>query len=212
MITYNNRAPDTDLPDENIGTVKDENSNDNSSSRNPFFILFDILMTGTTGWRRLRKARLTPEQTAAGCLYPMAALAAVIRFSDWFYAPEFVLSQTLISAVSIFISFFFSYFAVQVVCRWLFPAEMRSRTEIPYFRQLTQYALASLALFWIPAEIFPPIEPITVFLPIWTAFIITKGMHYLRIPKVYANRCTASLVIATVAMPYLIMFLCDKIL
>lgn len=181
-------------------------------SRNPFLLLFDILMTGTPGWRRLRKARLSPEQTAAGCLYPLAALAAICRFSDWFYAPEFVLSDTLIGAVSIFISFFFSYFAVQVLCRWLFPAELRSKTDLPYFRQLIQYALASLALFWIPAEIFPPVQPITVFLPIWTAFIITKGMHYLRIPESRRTRCTVVTVVAAIGMPYLIMFLCEKIL
>lgn len=191
---------------------QEEDAHESSpKSRNPILILFDILMTGTPGWRRLRKARLTPDQTAAGCLYPIAALAAVCRFSDWFYSPEFVLSETLVVAVSVFISFFFSYFAIQVVCRWLFPSEVRSKTELPYFRQLIQYALASLALFWIPAELFPPLEPITVFLPIWTAFIITKGMHYLRIPDIRRTRCVVVVVVATVAMPYLIMMLCSKI-
>lgn len=197
------------LPDDGMHEDSQEYA---AKGRNPFLLLFDILMTGTPGWRRLRKARLTPEQSAAGCLYPMAALAAVCRFSDWIYAPEFAISDTLVAAASIFISFFFSYFAVQVICRWLFPADASAKTELPYFKQLVQYALASLALFWIPAEILPVIEPITVFLPIWTAFIITKGMHYLRIPEGHKTRCTIILVTSTVAMPYLIMWLCGKIL
>lgn len=202
-------SPNT-LQDEE--TVYEEHNDKSPKPGNPLLLLFDILMTGTTGWRRLRKARLSPEQTAAGCLYPMAALAAVCRFSDWIYMPEFVLADTLVSAVSIFISFFFSYFVVQVLCRWIFPADMRPKTDLPYFRQLVQYALASLALFWIPAEIVPVIEPVTVFLPIWTAFIITKGMRYLRIPEARRTRCTVTTVVATVGMPYLVMWLCSKIL
>lgn len=205
MDTPINRYNDTE-------NIHDESDDKSPNSRNPLLLLIDILMTGTTGWRRLRKARLSPEQTAAGCLYPIAALAAVCRFTDWIYAPEFELSNTLISAASIFISFFFSYFAVQVVCRWLFPAEVRPKTELPYFKQLVQYALASLALFWIPAMLIPVIEPITVFLPIWTAFIITKGMHYLRISENRRTRCTVVMVIVTVGMPYIIMWLCGKLL
>lgn len=201
MITMDNLIET--IPDQDNQKEGDEGKN--QTSKNPLLLLFDILMTGTPGWRRLRKARLTPEQTAAGCLYPLASLAAICRFSDWFYAPEFILSDTLVSAVGVFISFFFSYFAVQVACRWLFPADLRSKTDLPYFRQLVQYALASLALFWIPAELLPVIQPVAVFLPIWTAFIITKGMHYLRIPDSRRTRCNVTVVIATVCMPYLIL-------
>lgn len=203
-----------DNPIDNIRDTErqtDETELKNPKGKNPLILLFDILMTGTPGWRRLRKARLTPEQTAAGCLYPLASLAAICRFSDYIYAPEFILSDTLVSAVGIFISFFFSYFAVQVACRWLFPADLRSKTDLPYFRQLVQYALASLALFWIPAELLPVIQPVTVFLPIWTAFIITKGMHYLRIPDSRLTRCSVTVVLVTVCMPYLILWLCSRL-
>ncbi|MDE7345294.1 MAG: hypothetical protein K2N48_00960 [Muribaculaceae bacterium] len=177
----------------------------------PFLLLLNILMTGTAGWKDLRRSRLKPEQTAAGCFYPLIALAAVCRFADWFYHPEFNLSATLVNAVSIFASFFFSFFAIQVVCRWLFPASTKSKTETIYFKLLVQYALSSLALFWIPAELLPILETITVFLPIWTAFIITKGMRFLNIPEQFNNRCMVTIVVTVIVMPYLFMWICDKI-
>ncbi|MDE6696299.1 MAG: hypothetical protein K2K25_05415 [Muribaculaceae bacterium] len=179
--------------------------------RNAFILLLNILMTGTAGWKDLRRSRLTPEQTAAGCFYPIVALASACRFSDWFYLPEFNLSTTLVNAVSIFASFFFSYFAVQVVCRWLFPYVAKTKTDTPYFKLIVQYALASLALFWIPAEVLPILEPLTVFLPIWTAFIITKGIRFLRLPEQYHNRCMVTIVVTVIVMPYLFMWLSELI-
>lgn len=177
----------------------------------PFLMLFRILMTGTAGWKDLRRSRIKPEQAAAGCLYPMIALASVCRFADWIYLPEFDLSSTLVSAASFFASFFFSYFAVQVTCRWIFPYVAKSKTETPFFKLLVQYALSSLALFSIPAEILPMLEPVTVLLPIWTAFIITKGIRFLRLPEKYVNRCMATIVVSVIVMPFLFMWICDLI-
>lgn len=185
---------------------------ENPKRRSPFMLLVDLLFTGTAGWKRLRRSRLTSDQTAAGCFYPILALAAICRFADWFYLPEFDLSATLIKASSIFASFFFSYFAVQALCRLLFPFNAKSKTESDYFKLLIQYSLSSLALFWIPAEIFPIIEPITVFLPIWTVFIITKGVRYLRLPENNKNRCMVTIIVSTILMPYFFMWLCEKIL
>ena len=177
----------------------------------PFLLLLNILMTGTAGWKDLRRTRLKPEQTAAGCFYPLIALAAACRFADWCYHPEFNLSATLVTAVSIFASFFFSYFAVQVTCRWMFPYVAKAKTETPYFKLLVQYALSSLALFWIPAEVLPILETLTVFLPIWTAFIITKGLRFLNLPQQHYNRCMVTIVVSVIVMPYLFMWICEKI-
>ncbi len=177
----------------------------------PFLMLFRILMTGTAGWKDLRRSRITPERAAAGCFYPLLALASVCRFANWFYLPEFDLSSTLVSAASFFASFFFSYFAVQVVCKWIFPHVVKAKTETPFFKLMVQYALSSLALFSIPAEILPMLEPVTVLLPIWTAFIITKGIRFLRLPEKYVNRCMAIIVLSVIVMPYLFMWICDLI-
>ncbi len=207
----------SNLESDDLNINSEETSNEVASEkkqkkgRNAFLLLLNILMMGTAGWKDLRRSRLTPEQTAAGCFYPIVALASVCRFSDWFYLPEFNLSTTLISAVSIFASFFFSYFAVQVVCRWLFPYAAKTKTESAYFKLIVQYALASLALFWIPAEVLPILEPLTVFLPIWTAFIITKGVRFLRLPEQYHNRCMVTIVVTVIVMPYFFMWLSELI-
>lgn len=189
----------------------EEGNQENPKHPSPFMLLIDILFTGTAGWKRLRRARLTPEQTAAGCFYPILALVAIFRFADWFYLPEFDLASTLVQAASIFASFFFSYFAAQVICKWFFPAEAKAKVDSPYFKLVVQYALASLALFWIPAEVLPILEPITVFLPIWTVFIITKGVRFLRLPENHKNRCMVTIIVSTVLTPYLFTWLCEKI-
>ena len=200
-----NTSPDPHLDDQ-------EKSNEaHQHAYKPILLLFGILMTGTAGWKDLRRSRLKPEQTAAGCFYPLIALASVCRFADWFYLPEFDLSHTLVSAVSVFASFFFSYFAVQVVCRWFFPIAAKSKTETPFFKLMVQYALSSLAIFWIPAEILPILEPLTVFLPIWTAFIITKGIRFLRLPEKHINRCMATIVLVVIVMPYIFIWICEEI-
>lgn len=194
-----------------FGDERESESSEEEKRKSSLLILLQILFSGTIGWKDLRRSRLKAEDTAAGCFYPMAALVSACRFADWFNRPDFSLTETLTDAVAIFVSFFFSYFGVQILCRWLFPEEIKDRAESTYFRQLVQYALASLALFWIPAEIFPVIEPLTAFLPLWTIFIITKGMRFLRIPNKYETRATITLVVTTVAMPYLILWICGCI-
>lgn len=203
----------SDIVSNNLNVNSEEVASEKrqKKGRNAFLLLLNILMTGTAGWKDLRRSRLTPEQTAAGCFYPIVALVSVCRFADWFYLPEFNLSTTLVSAVSIFASFFFSYFAVQVVCRWLFPYAAKAKTDTPYFKLIVQYALASLALFWIPAEVLPILEPLTVFLPIWTAFIVTKGIRFLRLPGQHINRCMVTIVVTVIVMPYLFMWLSELI-
>lgn len=197
--------------DLNLNSEEVASEKRHKKGRNAFLLLLNILMTGTAGWKDLRRSRLTPEQTAAGCFYPIVALVSVCRFADWFYLPEFNLSTTLVSAVSIFASFFFSYFAVQVVCRWLFPYAAKTKTDTPYFKLIVQYALSSLALFWIPAEVLPILEPLTVFLPIWTAFIVTKGIRFLRLPEQHINRCMVTIVVTVIVMPYIFMWLSELI-
>ncbi len=208
----NTDSDDLNLSTDMVDTASTESPKKHKRRHTPFLLLLNILMTGTAGWKDLRRSRLTPEQTAAGCFYPLIALASACRFADWFYLPEFNLSETLVSAVSVFVSFFFSYFAIQVVCRWLFPTAVKSKTETAYFKLMVQYALSSLALFLIPAEVLPILETITVFLPIWTAFIITKGIRFMVIPNQFLNRCMVTIVVTVIVTPYLLMWLCDKIL
>ncbi len=193
-------------------TTSVEENTERPKKSSPFGLLFDILFTGTAGWKRLRRSRWTPEQTAAGCFYPILALVAICRFADRFYVPDFNLSATLIKAASIFVAFFLSYFSVQVICRLFFPFDAKSKTETPYFKLLVQYALSSLALFRIPAEVLPVVEPLAVFLPIWTIFIITKGVRFLRLPENNKNRCMVTIILATIAMPYIFIWLTEKIL
>lgn len=183
-----------------------------SKNGSPLLMLLQILVTGTAGWKQLRRSRLTPEQTATGCFYPILALVSACKFTDWLYLPEFILSETIIKAFSIFIAFFLSYFAVQVVCRWLFPHDAKAKTDTHYFKHVVQYALSSLALFLLPAELVPVLEPLTEFLPIWTAFIITKGTRFLRLPQEHENRCMVTLVVITIAMPYILIWLCEKLI
>ncbi len=210
-------SDDIDLNADHLNSSGDLNIQDDSLTEppkrhyKPMLMLFSILVTGTAGWKDLRRSRIKPEQAAAGCFYPLIALASVCRFANWFYLPEFDLSSTLVSAVSLFASFFFSYFAVQVLCKWIFPFTVKAKTETPFFKLMVQYALSSLALFSIPAEILPMLEPVTVLLPIWTAFIITKGIRFLRLPEKYVNRCMATIVLSVIVMPFVFMWICDLI-
>ncbi|MBD5277877.1 MAG: hypothetical protein HDS32_01365 [Bacteroides sp.] len=197
---------------DDINVVSEEETPKQTPKKvSPLILLGEIMVTGTAGWKQLRRSRLTPEQTAAGCFYPIIALASVCKFADWIYLPEFNLSDTLIKAASVFASFFFSYFAIQVVCRWFFPTETKSKTELNYFKHIVQYALSSLAIFWIPAEVLPILEPLVVFLPIWTAFIITKSIRFLRLPQAYHNRCMVTMILSIIIMPYLFMWICGLI-
>ena len=56
------------------------------------------------------------------------------------------------------------------------------------------------------------LEPILVFLPLWTVYIICRGVRFLKFPKEREHLATGILCLLTVGMPWLLRLLFSKVI
>lgn len=180
--------------------------------QSPLRILIEMLTGPAEGWKKLRRANFSIEKIASGCFYPMLAAAALTKFADLFYFPDSSLSEVLVKALVVFISYFFSYFIAPPVIKILLPKAVKSFADSKYCKQMVMMMLATLALFQIAINLLPMLEPVLVFLPLWTIYLITKGTKFIKIPKDKTTTTTGALCVVIVGAPMLVGWVFNSIL
>ena len=68
-------------------------------------------------------------------------------------------------------------------------------------KQLVMVGMSTLALFSSIIQFLPMIEPVLVFLPIWTIYIIFKGVRIIRVPDDVENSTTGYLCLLIILTP-----------
>ena len=177
----------------------------------PMTLVFKTIATPVSGWKELKRAHVQPEDMAALSFYRLLALAAASCFADYIYNPDVTLTGTLTNAVVEFVKYFLGYFAVMATCKIL-PDEIRYRMEMPFGRNFVMTAMCSLVVWSILLQWIPIAAPVLSFLPLYTVYMVFKGVKYLRIPE---NRhvLSASVISAiSILAPYIIGFLFNLLL
>lgn len=178
----------------------------------PFRILIRTLLTPVEGWKSLKRARFSPEEFANGCFFPLIALAAISETAKLFYEANHSVSEWLLDALCTFLSFFFGYFTIVMAGGWILPSKSRDFLKKDIGKEFVMLNLSSLALFWTLLEVVPMLDPVLVFLPIWTIYLIYKGVRVIRVPSEVENSTTGYLCLLILGIPLLWNWLLTEIL
>ncbi len=188
-----------------------ENDVARQGSASGFKFFLKVLANPSDGWKALKRSKIMPDAYSSACFYPMLALVALSHFACYIYNPDAQLSPTLMGALGGFLKFFVGFFVIILLLRRL-PHGMKELFNKNFGRNFLMTCLASLALFEAIIELFPIGEPILVFLPLYTIFIIFKGVRFLRVERDRETMTAIELSIATVAVPQLIELIFDKLM
>lgn len=134
------------------------------------------------GWKRLLRSRIGSDKMASGCFYPLLALAAASDFAALIYDSTLDVSEVLIKAIITFMSYFLAFFGISVIAKRL-PKDGAGKLESSFGKAFIMTLLSTLALFHVILEIFPIAEPVFVFLPLYTAYLLWRGIRFLRISE-----------------------------
>lgn len=179
---------------------------------NYFRLLFKLLISPRVGWRDIRRARLTPDQTCRNLFYPLIALASASNFVSMIYDAERTVTGELIQAIVTFASFFFAYFLVFPFSRLLLKEKSSQLVYSDFGKTFVAFAISTLCLFFVFYMVLPMLEPIIVLLPLWTVFVITRGLKILRIPQEEDTGATVWLSLLIVGLPIGIGYIFELIL
>lgn len=177
-----------------------------------FLIMLKIMFNPVEGWKTLRRSKISIENLQGGCFYPVLALLSISCFADYFYLVNINLSELVTKAVITFVAFFFGYFCVPVILSWTYPKEESKKFESNFGKKYILVALTTLALFSILTNILPMVWPILIFLPIWTLYIMFKGIRFFHFPEKLEMKFFVFSGITVIGLPLLFDWIINLIL
>lgn len=193
------------IEDEEGEENPDDSANDSISS--PFLSMLRVLLAPVEGWKVIRRKKLSVERAQAECFYPLLAILAVSNFISYVYVPRITLSQIIVAGVVDFVSFFFGYFCIMIFLKTILPSVNRKVIDSEFGKVFVVISLSSLALFWLITNLLPMIWAILIFLPLWTIYIICRGIRFFNIPERGTLRFTVFVTSSIIGFPYGIYFL-----
>ena len=199
--------------DEDGEEEEDEDEDDSAKGKgNPSMLLLKIMSTPIEGWKELKRRKYTPDEIASGCFYPLIAIASISEFAAKMYGISITISECLMKALSTFITFFFGYFTVLLFGGYILPKTVRACLKQDFGKEFVMMNMATLALFYTAMNLCPMIDAVLVFLPIWTIYLIYKGVRFLRIPVTVESRTKVLLAFLIIGAPLLWGWLMDLFL
>ncbi|MDE5653488.1 MAG: hypothetical protein K2I48_08505 [Muribaculaceae bacterium] len=199
---------DDDDDNDDVITDDDEEHDDSESSdsdrHSPLAMMFGMMLNPVDGWKKIRRSRTTPEQTAAGCFYPLLAIAAAACFVECFYNTSVTLSDAMLTAVKTFVALFFGNFLILMGIKMFMPGKFKKIADSAFCKSYVMYLLSTLALFRTLYECLPMIGPVLFFLPLWTVYLAIRGARFFRFPPEKSNLLITILCILTLMAPFLV--------
>lgn len=180
--------------------------------KNVFGVLFRIMFNPVEGWKALRRSHINVEKIQSACFYPLLAVLAVCNFVEFFYSVNVSLTSVVTQAVVDFVSFFFAYLSIPIMLTWFFTKENIEKIEESYGKKFILISLSTLVLFSIMIKLLPILWPILIFLPIWTIYIMFKGVRFFRFSKNEEMKFYILSVVGVIGTPILIDWILNTVM
>ena len=164
-------------------------------------LFWGVVFSPVQGWKKLRGSKLKADEMAQGCYYQILALMAACNFAELFYVADSKMSAVLIESFILFITFFLSYFVIVLILRGVLPRDCREAFETDFGRNFVLVALATLAGVQISVELLPFLQPLLVFLGLYTVFLIVKGVRFLKAPAERQTMLSVVISILCIGVP-----------
>lgn len=154
-------------------TVKEE------ERRQTLWSLFPRILTmPASGWERVKRNGPSPDIATLRFLLPVSLLSGASELFTMIYQPgQHEFSDILVAGFIFFFSYFLGYYLSLVFAKMFLPKAAKFFPSSNYGKLLTMTGVATLAIFHILYKVLPFFDFVLEFLPIWTIFLIFKGMR-----------------------------------
>lgn len=207
-LPYAYGQEDPDQPSDHDGNVSEKEKGGPSR----ISLLWRVMLGPATGWKDLKRASLKKESVASVYFYPLCVAAALSQFVDLIYEAHQSVLKLIVSALVIFVSYIFSYIVLPILGRPFLCAEANKTLETNFGRNALMVLFSTLALFKVAYNAIPFMEPVLVFLPLWTIYLIHRLVPVMRVPKEKWGTTTVILSVLTIGLPMFWQWLFDMLL
>lgn len=187
-------------------------SGDGKRDKSAFLMMLKVLFNPIEGWKSIRRYKLTAEECQRGCYYPLLAFLAISKFAAFIHTPRVALNEVVVDAVTAFVSFFFGYFCIMILLNILMPERVKESVKSEFGKVFVITSLSTLCLFFSVLDIFPMLWAVLIFLPLWTIYVICRGVRFFKFPDNKQISCTAIICLLIVGVPCVLDWLLAKVL
>lgn len=166
-----------------------------SAIPNPWLLFLHLLIAPKLGWRRIKGAGFEMDDYARRLFYPLLALMAACRFIDKIYYSGVPLWVLLQDALALFVAGFAGFYLVNLLARMFLPTVTRIKIDSGFGRIYIMTVMGVLALAMTVSELLPWLGMMLLVLPIYSTYILVKGLRPLRVP---AGELMPSAIVMTV--------------
>lgn len=204
-VKHNNNTQEEDdfLASLCYGDEAPEKNEGGSQAPKPkaWLLFLYLLVSPKVGWRRIKSSNVAVDDYARTIFYPLLALVAACRFVDKIYFPDHTTGYILQRSIALFVAGFAGYFLICLLAHTFLPPGARNKIESRYGKLLIMSTLSALALSTVIAELLPWLELMLMVMPIYCAYILAKGVRYLRIPERESMATTIFLIVLCAGIP-----------
>ena len=173
-------------------------------TKEPLLLLLKLITTPVEGWKSLKRSQCTPQKFAWECFYPLSLLAALSQTAALFYEADISVATVITLAVIVFMTLLLGNFGTILCCELFLPKGDRNKVSTPFGRVFVMAMVCTLAISVILWNLLPPIEPLIIFVPIYTIYLIVKGVKYLRVPEKSAGKVSIILSALVIGLPMIL--------
>ena len=211
---YNEDEDPVDSPLNYAVADEDDQQDDDLTEEktSPLKLMFNVLFTPVQGWKKARREKITVENLQSGCFYPLLAVLALSRFTDFFYSTRATLSNTVTEAVVDFVSYFFGYFSAVIFLKIFLKKPVGEYFETNFGKVYIMLSMSTLVLFSIFTNLLPMLWPILIFLPLWTIYLMYRGVRFFKLSENILLKFTILTCASVIGFPLIIEWLLNTIL
>jgi hypothetical protein len=205
---------DDDMPDNDTADNEDEEEDDEEEVKRPntFGAMLKVMIGPVDGWKKLKRAKISADQFAAGCFIPLLVVTALTEFADAVFEANKTFPELLVKSLHTFITYFLGYFIALLCSTTFIPKNCREKMHTEFAKTFIMVATSTLLLFRILLNLLPMLGPVLVFLPIWTIYLVVRGARILRVPKDRETSMAGLISLYVIAAPLFCAWLIGEIL
>ena len=173
----------------------------------PLTAVLRLLLRPVEGWKSILRARYSTAEFMGGCFYPLTGLAGLSCLADLIYNPDATVGATMTLTVVTFMSLLIAYFATVLVIELAMRPLKGTKLSGHDGKIFIMSVISTLALYTTIWNLLPMMNPLTVFMPLYTVYLIMRGIRLLHVPREKETRTAIELSALTIGIPLLLFFL-----
>ncbi len=192
---------------EDAETTAKKHTDRQPTSKNPVWLLIKLLFGPVEGWKAIRRSKLSARGFEFGCFFPLILIAGLSCIADFIHNSAATTSSVLTNSITTAVAFLLTYYGTAILCEIMLPQKVCKALRTGFGNIFIMAVISPLVLASIIGSWAPILEPAMFFMPIFSIYLIVKGVKFLRIPADTHYKTIAWVSLGTIGLTILFKYI-----